>query len=56
VFTKENLDNVPEPEEGSKSDGVLLSDIQVTPEAVKNKLKELNPTKAQGPDNIPQRY
>jgi hypothetical protein len=55
VFTKENLDNVPETEEGSRSDGVLLPDIQVTPEAVKNKLKELNPTKAQGPDNIPPR-
>ena len=53
VFTREDKSNVPSFNEGEKSEGALLSDIRVTPEAVKLKLKNLNPSKAQGPDCIP---
>ena len=37
----------------SYSKGVSISDINVTPESVKKKLLNLNPSKAQGPDGIP---
>ena len=53
VFTREQCHNLPNFAEGEKSNGILLSDIRVTPKAVRNKLKDLNPNKAQGPDLIP---
>ena len=37
----------------SYSKGVSISDINITPESVKKKLLNLNPSKAQGPDGIP---
>ena len=55
VFTKENLDEIPSTTEASRSHGITLSDICITPEAVKDKLKKLNPNKAHGPDGIPSR-
>ena len=41
--------------EASRSQGITLTDIFITPEAVKEKLKKLNPNKAYGPDGIPSR-
>ena len=41
--------------EAERSQGITLMDMQVTPEAVCKKLKNLNPNKAQGPDAIPSR-
>ena len=55
VFTKENTDNVPQLDDCSRSGGIGIAEILVTPEAVKKKLQELNPGKAQGPDKIPPR-
>ena len=55
VYTNEDVDNIPKLLPGSKSNNTFLSDIQITPEAVCNKLKLLNPCKAQGPDSIPPR-
>ena len=55
VFTRENVENVPEMESGCRSDGAFLAEVQVTADAVKHKLKLLNPSKAQGPDGIPPR-
>ena len=53
VFTIENKNDLPKANPCSKSNGVTLTDIIITAEAVKNKLKKLNPNKAQGPDGIP---
>jgi hypothetical protein len=53
VFTKEDTGNVPVLEAGCRSEGIMLTDVQVTPSAVKEKLSKLNPSKAQGPDKIP---
>ena len=55
VFTSENLNNIPVLDEGSRSDNILLTDILITPLAVKEKLGQLNVNKAQGPDKIPPR-
>ena len=55
VFTREDTNNVPEVEEGTKSKNIYLTDIVITPIAVKDKLKQLNNCKAQGPDGIPPR-
>ena len=55
VFTIENLTNIPDMECCSKSSGIAITDIRVTAEAVKTKLKELDSAKAQGPDGIPPR-
>jgi hypothetical protein len=56
VFTRESLDNLPLLDEGSRSEGKIMSeDIDVSPEIIEKKLKELNPNKAQGPDGIPPR-
>jgi len=55
VFTREDTSNVPQMDECSCSKGMSLCDIRVTPTLVKNKLKELNPNKSQGPDLIPPR-
>ena len=53
VFTKEDDLNIPHLDESSRSQGISISDLRVTPEEVEKKLKELNPAKAQGPDGIP---
>ena len=53
VFTKEEDTNIPHLEESSRSQGISISDLRVTPQEVEKKLKELNPAKAQGPDGIP---
>ena len=55
VFTKENLDDMPSTTEASRSQGIFLADIFITPDAVKDKLKKLDPNKAHGPDGIPSR-
>ena len=55
VFTREDTTFVPKMEECSKSGGTAVSDIVITPLAVQNILKGLNPNKAQGPDGIPPR-
>lgn len=55
VFTRETRSNLPTTELGSKSSGALLTDIIVTKQAVKEKLNNLKPNKAQGPDNLPPR-
>ena len=55
VFTRENTNNIPLLGECTYSNGVSLSDLRVTSKAVKDKLNNLNPNKAQGPDNIPPR-
>ena len=52
VFTKEDLINMPKVEPGEWSEGCFLADIVITEEAVKNKLKALNPNKARGPDSF----
>ena len=54
-FTREDTNNVPEAKEGTKSKNIYLTDIVITPIAVKGKLKQLNNCKAQGPDGIPPR-
>ena len=55
VFLKEDTSNLPNVEEASFASGIHISDIRVTKDAVEKKLKELNPQKAQGPDQIPPR-
>ena len=55
VFTKENLDDMPSTTEASRSHGIFLADIVITPDAVKDKLRNLDPNKAHGPDGIPSR-
>jgi hypothetical protein len=55
VFTHEDKTSVPILTEGMYSKGVLITDIVITPEAVKKKLNSLDASKAQGPDNIPPR-
>lgn len=55
VFTRENMNNLPTLEESSRTHGFTLSEIIITPKAVEDKLKRLNPKKAQGPDRIPAR-
>ena len=55
VFTREDTNNVPEAKEGTKSKNIYLTDIVITPIAVKDKLKQLNNCKVQGPDGIPPR-
>ena len=55
VFQNETLDNIPALNCASNSDGVCLPEVVITPVAVFDKLKTLNPTKSEGPDRIPQR-
>jgi len=55
VFTKENCEDMPPDHEAERSEGITLNDIQVTPKAVADKLKNLNSNKAHGPDGIPSR-
>ena len=53
VYTKENSSDIPNLEESSRSKGITISDLRVTPKAVEDKLKALETSKAQGPDGIP---
>ena len=53
VFANEDITNTPDFKEGSKSNGISVTDIIITPAAVEKKLHELNQFKAQGPDLIP---
>ena len=55
VFTKENLNNLPDFNPNEISNGISINDLRVTPEAVSKKLSKLDPSKAQGPDKIPAR-
>ena len=52
VFTNENMENLPKTTPGEGSNGVFLSEIIITEEAVKRKLKALDPCKTPGADNI----
>ena len=52
VFHNETLDNIPALNCASNSEGVCLPEVVITPQAVFNKLKTLNPTKSEGPDRI----
>ena len=53
VFANEDITNTPDFNECSKSNGISVTDIIITPAAVEKKLHELNQFKAQGPDLIP---
>lgn len=53
VFTLEDTSNIPDLTECQFSNGVSVSEILVTPEAVEVRLRSLDASKAQGPDNIP---
>ena len=53
VFAKENTNNIPDISQCSKSNGISVIDIIITPAAVEKKLHDLNQFKAQGPDSIP---
>ena len=55
VFQNETLDNISALNCANNSDGVCLPEVVITPAAVFNKLKTLNPTKSEGPDRIPPR-
>ena len=50
VFTKENLTNIPHMI--PVYDGPALEDVEITPGMVESKLKELNPSKSPGPDQV----
>ena len=52
VFTKEDLENQPHLEPGSKSDHIFTSNLVLTADAVRDKLKSLNVNKSPGPDRI----
>ena len=52
VFQNDTLNNIPALNCANKSDGVCLPEVVMTPAAVFNKLKTLNPTKSEGPDRI----
>ena len=53
VFQNETLENIPSLNYANNSDGVCLPEIVITPAAVFNKPKTLNPTKSEGRDRIP---
>ena len=55
VFLQENVENLPRIEKGSLSNGIQLDDLEISEKEVEKKLKNLNPQKAQGPDQIPPR-
>ena len=55
VYVDEDMTNIPNLDKGCKSNGISLVDILFTPGAVKTKLSNLDPSKAQGPDQIPSR-
>ena len=49
-FTNENVDQIPNM--GNKSGDLYISDIQINADTVKKTIKEINASKAQGPDEI----
>ena len=51
VFTRENIENVPEAKQRN-SGNEPLEDVKFEPYMVEAELKKLNPTKAPGPDGI----
>ena len=53
VFTKEDLNNLPDSKPTEWSDGKTITDILVTPSAIEEKLSKLDINKAYGPDGIP---
>ena len=53
VFAIEDKTNTPDFYDGSKSNGISVTDIIITPAVVEKKLHQLNQFKAQGPDLIP---
>ena len=55
VFTTESTDDIPNIEPKSRSDGISLNEIIITPKSVQEKLTKLNPAKSFGPDGIPSR-
>ena len=55
AFQNETLHNIPALNCANNSDGVCLPEVVITPAAIFNKLKMLNPTKSEGPDRIPPR-
>ena len=52
VFTKENLIDIPKKYSGENSNDMLISDLRITPDAVREKIKLLKPNKSPGPDQI----
>ena len=54
VMTHEDLSNLDKIHitPGEKSDNQFISDVTITAQEVKNKLKDLNPNKSPGPDKI----
>ena len=52
VYTTDGTD-IPNLEESSKSNGISISDLKTTPSEIEKRLTNLDPSKAQGPDNIP---
>ena len=52
VFHNDTLGNIPALNCANHTDGVCLPEVVITPQAVFNKLKTLNPTKSEGPDRI----
>ena len=49
------MNDLPDTVLGDKSNGIILTDRRVTPDAVFDKLLKLNKGKAQGPDEVPPR-
>ena len=49
------MTDLPDTEPGEKSNGIILTDLRITPDAVVDKLLKLNKGKAQGPDEVPPR-
>ena len=56
VFQNETLDNIPALNCASNSDGLCLPDVVITPAAVSNRLKALNPTKSEAQIEYHQGY
>ena len=52
VLTIEDMHNLPNIPPGKNSNGKFVSDLSVTEEQVKDKLKNLNPNKSPGPDKL----
>ena len=53
VFLDEDKTNLPNVTEGEYSNNKFLDEIEISAESVEKKLRQLNPQKAQGPDQIP---
>ena len=49
------MNDLPDTVLGEKSNGIILTDLRITPDAVFDKLLKLNKGKAQGPDEVPPR-